>query len=526
MNSFKNFLSQEKYFLVGYLLFSMPVFFFTRCYIDSADLIQYLTLAKQYTQLPLRDCANEFWSPLLSWIIIPFNFLTGDYLLAFKAIQFLISSSLYALLLFSIKGFNLSFTEKLMFSVSSGIMTIGYGIFNGSPDLLYLFVLFLIIRILNKTNMSFASATLIGLMGAMLYFSKSFGLVFFPVFLMVYYYVSGRFITSAWRYYLVAFLVFIALSSVWIIILSNKYQKLTYSGASQYNFSIMNPSYNPNIFGEVKHPIDAVHYALPPNNIAVSAWQEPNNFGILHWSPFNNLYHYFKVILRNLLSLLYYYSYYWVLFFASLLTVFLFSINKRKGSLVYLIKNIFHDYTKGSFDFVKILLISALITSFLYALVLTQKRYLWINEICILFFILSLNLHSDRKYLKVFLGLFTVVCAYSFGKEYYPVLNYKTNIEWRNDPIVLFLKSDKSDSAIISEAVEGADGYTINSALCFFSGHQNLGVQNAESMQKLKFKGYFLSSGNHTINSRKFPFIHFVVYSQKLNYSLYSAGLK
>ena len=512
--------AKEKYLLAGYCFMAALLFFLTRNFVDSADLIQYFSLADQYRQLPLYEAANDFWSPFLSWLLIPFKYITGDYLSAFKTLQLLLCLKGFLLTLLIVEKFKLNFSEKVFFSVSSGIMFLGYGIFNGSPDLLYLDLLLFIIWIFNTEQTNTINATVLGISGGILYLSKSFGLVFFPVFLFAHFALLRKTNNTPFRFYLISFAAFIIIAAGWIFIISKKNHSFTYSGASVYNFTIMNPAINPDLFGEVKHPIDRAHFAPVPNRFAVSAWQEPNHFDLPKWSPCENIGYYLKVVFKNVLSLIYYYFSFFMLLFAAVF-LWLLSARKKIRTEKKSLWSVFLELIAAINPGQAILLLAAAITTCLYVLVLTQKRYLWINEIGLLsvFFFVVRLLSAGKA--RIMFSLLCILVLVSFAKEFSTTYYSKLNNKWIKDPVFESLLDDRLYDRTISDIELGSQGYTVNSVLSFKSDKKNYGMLPLDSLQNSNYKGYFLSGGNHTINTSQFPFLKFIVYSSDLNCSLY-----
>jgi hypothetical protein len=520
MNPIVDFFKANKFYISFFMFGSGLAFFLTRNYVDSADLIQYLSLAEQYQKLSWLDIANDFWSPLISWLIIPLNYITGDFLASFKILQWLLVNSGYWLIIFLFKNFSFSKKEKISIHFSIFMLLLSYGVSNGSPDLLYLNILLMIIVLLKSKHQTSIKAIAIGILGGLLYLSKSFGLVFFIIFLLADFIFSKEKNLISFKRIFITVIFFFIFSCAWIIILTKKNHRFTYSGAAEYNFAIMNPNVNPSVFGEIKHPIDSIHFKAPPNKFSNSAWQEPNKFLLAEWSPAMNLKHYSKVIFKNLISLVYYYFNFFVLLvviFILLAVQIIGTNNTKEKNKIKAIKNAFSTVLFNEPIFV----IAAIITSSLYILVLTQKRYLWINEICLLFLILCAIQNIKNRMKSILLPLLCFLILFSVTPDLINTLNSKLNTNWKNDSVVCAMKKDRYSDKIISDVGLGTDGYTLGCAIAFESKIQNFGVQKTSELKHLNYTGYFISEGNNTIKRNQFPLLEFMVYSVDLNCSLY-----
>ena len=520
MNTVVTFFRENKINILFYFFASGFIFYLTRNYVDSADLIQYLSLAEQYQKLSLFEVANDFWSPLLSWLIIPLNYFIKNNLFAFKALQWILVNIGYLMLVYQCKKFTFSNAEKILIHFSIGVLFLSYGVCNGSPDLLYLDILVFILLLVQIKEQSWLTVALIGTGGGFLYLTKSFGIVFFALFILAdFVFLKEKTWLNFKRFFVILFF-FGLVSCTWILFLSKKNQEFTYSGAAVYNFSIMNPKINPNVFGEIKHPIDTLHFKSPPNHISTSAWQEPNKFGLPHWSPKNYIKHYLKVIFKNIISLAYYY-FNSILFLSVSILLMLSTYRKRNNSTTISSPQILKKVVNQLFFSESHLMIAVKITTFLYLLILTQKRYLWINEVYLLTLILGTLEHLNTRIKQVFLLALFLMTLFSSTHELSPVFTSKLNTNWKTDPIVSALKKDNYSKKIVSDIQLGPEGYTVSCAISFESDIQNFGVCDPSQLQKLDFKGYFISEGNSAINPAVHPFLTFMCYSPELNCSLY-----
>jgi len=145
-----------------------------------------------------------------------------------------------------------------------------------------------------------------GILGALLYYAKPYGL---PVFLLLY---VGFNIVSVWhngKYantgttngVFVGLLVFGVLVSPWVYLLSSKYNEFTVSTGGKYNFAVSGPTY------DGKHVPRIEKLYEPVNATATSYWEDPTFLDVKSWNPFGsfeNFSHLLSNIYKNVFELI------------------------------------------------------------------------------------------------------------------------------------------------------------------------------------------------------------------------------
>lgn len=511
MKQLADFFRKEKWYLLPYFLLLVPAFLFFRHHVDSPDIFQYFCNAEKYRLYTTRQAANDFWSPLLSWVLIPLYKISGDYLLAFKLLQAVLIFFIYVRVLALLSDFVSQTPLKVIFSFTALVLLFQYGFFYASPDLLYLAILVGIHYKLAKNKFSWKQAIFLGVLGAMLYFAKGFGFVFFVCLLVAIACLRKRFHYVRLTHLLLSLCVFTLVSAPWMALISGKKGELMISSASRYNFNIMNPEVNKDILGEIQHPISEAHIQQPPDKIAVSAWNNPNDFELPQWKPTQNFAHYLKIVARNVFSLFFYYIKWNSGLILFILLAFVL-IKEKKFSL-----------PMGNDLF--LLLVLCVISTTFYCAILTQKRYLWVNELFI-FIALAMAAGSVWKKQKL-LAVLTASAVLLFAvKDFCMSYRNGTCIDVARADAKSFLQARKP-LALVSDAEMKEKGYLFTTALAFYSGNQHLGMVepaywNSKSIEQLNERAlYYLSEGNRTISEAEFPFCRFVFYSEDLNSSLY-----
>jgi hypothetical protein len=220
-----NFLKQNR--LIISLLLFLVLFAATwpfYKYIFDVDGIGYASVAHHYINGDWQKAINGFWYPLHSWLVIPFIKMGFNDGAAFKISNLFISlASLAALHKLLIKT-ELNDYHKISIQLTAVIMLLHYSYTQLAGDILFMFVLLLLIN-LHQTSDFYTSITkniAAGLLGVCLYLSKSYG---FPFFLV--YYICGYIFFNnkkmPVKYIFTGLAVFFLLSFLWMIALHWKY---------------------------------------------------------------------------------------------------------------------------------------------------------------------------------------------------------------------------------------------------------------------------------------------------------------
>lgn len=200
-----------------------------------------------------------------------------------------------------------------------------------------------------------------------MYFTKSYGLVFFIVFqslVFIIFYINKK--ESRKRiilHYAISIILFLVIISPWIYLLSNKYGYFTFSTSGKINLLIVNPKLN------FHHPPIENGLIAPSDKYSVSAWDDPNINLYPEWSPFKSL-NDFKFFTFNFLKNI-------AKLFAMM---FLFS---PIGiiTVIFIRKGLFQNQKK------LLLLLAILIYGLGYCVIYVENRYIWVS--LVLFALLS-----------------------------------------------------------------------------------------------------------------------------------------
>ncbi|MGB9978572.1 hypothetical protein [Methanobacterium sp.] len=359
------------YFIIGVYLLQYYQ------YSINADCISYITIAQEYLNGHFADAVNGYWSPLFSWLLIPFlpfssspqfNVYLTKVLSLFTGILTIVGVKLL------ISRFEIDRTTKTVILFSLIPITL-YFLFNViSPDILLITILLYYLYIIfdpDYPNKKY-NGVLCGILGALAYLSKSYALplflAHFLLFNLFYYFKSTdkKKQRKIFKNLILGLTIFFIISGAWIALISDKYGKPTFGTAGDYNHELVGPQSNG----------DFVYYhglIKPPNEFAVSSWEDPSYFKMKPWGAlesWDNFKYQIMLILRNTLKIINIFEvaslFSIIIFITSIILVLKFKLDKAsKNKLIYLVSTIL-IYLGG------------------YSLVLVEPRYLWLINILLL----------------------------------------------------------------------------------------------------------------------------------------------
>lgn len=376
---------------------------------EGIDGVMYLTIAERYHFGKFYEAINGVWSPLVCWLLAPFLFIKTKQFLLFGCLNILAGLFTFIACIQLIKKIQLTRLLEGIF-IFSCIPLIIYFSMEQTPDLLYLAILFFYLNILTGKNyfQNKWSGHSAGALGALLYFSQSFG---FPFFLTHFSVIHGFYFfgkkqdgKTIIKKFLTGITIFFIIASCWIGALYYKYNFLTICTVKDYNFSLMNPMdvKREEIEQNLNHQLVYNGLTAPPYQYAINGWEEVTivNNKPLPWNKFesvNNFVHYLFIIKKNVKSIFY--------------------DDLTRDTCVFLLLSflfVFYKKIKMKSDDMTLLIIwllTAGIHTFGYTLVLVVPRFLWmVIIIFILSFAINLKyLHNDKEFKKL-----TVVVAVFF----------------------------------------------------------------------------------------------------------------
>jgi hypothetical protein len=203
------------YLYIGLFFLLFPVY----QYVLDIDAISYIHVAQRLANGEFYYALNGYWSPLISWILVPFIKAGYDPVMAAKYINGLLGLlTLYSCYSLTDK-FNIHDTLKKMIPFVLAILFISYTFYELCADLLQLFIITLYLNLVFSKHFIRDNYKIVfaGLLGAVGYYAKAYNFPFFLVQFIVVVYVllkkeqTGNFRTLLFKKIAIAFISFFLL---------------------------------------------------------------------------------------------------------------------------------------------------------------------------------------------------------------------------------------------------------------------------------------------------------------------------
>ncbi|MFN8253170.1 MAG: hypothetical protein U0V75_14975 [Ferruginibacter sp.] len=248
-------------FIAGYFFFAIK---FNEYYTPDATL--YISIAEHIIHGEFHDAVNAYWSPLISWLLVPFILVLKDGIIAFKVINFLLGFFIITRVSKILDHYGIHALTRNAILISCCLLAGLYSVIYLTADVLLAALLFQYYYLLLKDKL-FGNPFLYGITGTAIYLCKAYGLYFFLAHSIVYFFISGSG-SKKLPGLLKGLAVFFILCSSWIGILSVKYGHFTISTAGRYNQSIITE------YHATLHPADTMRLMPPFPGEKYSAWEE------------------------------------------------------------------------------------------------------------------------------------------------------------------------------------------------------------------------------------------------------------
>ena len=261
----------------------------------TADSTLYINIAEKYMRGEYGNAINGYWSPLVSWMLIPLLYFGSSHVFAINALHLIVGGlSLTGVLLLS---YRFEITEKIRGAILISMLPILL-LFSIVEIFDYLILCILVfyfgIIFNNQYHEKLYNGILCGVLGALAYLTKSYAFYFFIVHFLVLN--TAHFIRSAEKEErikvvknaVVGMLLFALISGAWVTQISDKYGHLTFSNHKKTALGLLGPGTRGEGF-EFGWPIFYKGFYAPPNETAVSVWEDPSYIEITPWSPWSSL---------------------------------------------------------------------------------------------------------------------------------------------------------------------------------------------------------------------------------------------
>jgi hypothetical protein len=256
------------------------------------DAISYFSLAEKYAHLDIRHAINGYWGPLLSWLLAPAVWLGLSLIVAAKIIGIICADIIFiAVYSFLIKRSVPKYLGVLAALALAPVLVL-YDMGAVTPDILMatcaVLFTFSLTRLLDKTSL--LNSLLVGITGALMYFSKGFGFYLFwaiTLIVLLWDLWQTRSARSIFKKYAPAIGVFLVLTLPFIAAISAKYGQLTINNAGDFDHHLFSPASR-----GTQYPMLLTGPLAPPNPTAYSSWEDPTNITPLirggDWSPLDS----------------------------------------------------------------------------------------------------------------------------------------------------------------------------------------------------------------------------------------------
>lgn len=244
-------------------LFAMAKF---RHYFVS-DAIAQLAITEHIHHGEWAFVANGYWSPLASWLLLPFTWLPVEGMDAFRLMNLALAGVSLHLSVKILKQLIAATTLAYLAACAVAVILPFWALYYLTADMLFLTVLLWYLW-LHVSGKFYERPLLAGLSGVLMYFAKAYGLYFFIAHSLLMLLFTER---SKRRKNLLslgkAFLLFLPVCALWIAIISNRYGHFTISEAATYNSAIA--ANRPLV-----HPCDTMGLIAPLPGYRYSAWED------------------------------------------------------------------------------------------------------------------------------------------------------------------------------------------------------------------------------------------------------------
>jgi hypothetical protein len=273
----------------------------------NVDGVQYMSLAKKYLNGNFPEAINGLWSPLLPWMMVPFLLIKINPIVSFKIITVLSGVFVLFEMNLILSSLNISKKIKILVLLSSVFMLLYYALVATTPDLLQLSIILAYFLIVFDSDyikrISVKRSIFIGVLGAFAYFAKAYNFYFFLIHFFIfnlYIFINGEEkeirgkILKSFGLSLITFLV---IASPWVALLSNKYGFATISNAGRINHAWV---------GKEREINQVESLNVPPNQTAMSLWEDPSFLKLKQWNPLwplENFEYQMKIVGQNILKM-------------------------------------------------------------------------------------------------------------------------------------------------------------------------------------------------------------------------------
>lgn len=392
------------------------------------DYEAYLNIARKYSEGNFKDALNAYWSPLISWILVPFFCIGANPHLSFKVINILLGAGILLLLFRFSEKFKISTITQIIFYPTVAVFLIYFAIETTTPDFLMVFCWLLYLYYFISEN---KNPYLLGILAALAFFCKNYFLPFyFAHFILIIIY--QLFIDKTnWKANFLFFtktsIVLIFILGIWASFLSLKYEKFTLNSSSRYNSWYISPDgYKPHFAYETS-------LVAPFDSNAIFAWEDPTYYPVIARNPFmskEEFNYQIGVWKYNWEILKYMFRYFSYFSFGILIFALLAFWKFKKDNNYFAINSAIWIYIMG------------------YFLIFIEERYIWPAYFLLLFLVFAITDYLLKTYLNnknILQITILVIISLAFLKSPYMLYSYTKNYVERNKYLFTFCEKIASE---------------------------------------------------------------------------------
>jgi len=234
-------------FLFASFIFSSVIFFYYYKYQISPDTVEYIQIALKYSSGNFNEVINGYRSPLFSILLVPFIKVGMEPLFSTKILNIILGFILLIILQKTAKLLKIDSNISIIISFFS-IPMLMFCIFSYmTPDLLSAIFIILAFNLIidNELNYKKKKGILFGAVIGFGYLAKAFNLPFLIAILtlttLVELFIKKEKIKDIMTIYIISIGVALAISAPWVILVSLKYHKLTFSEVGILSYFLIGP---------------------------------------------------------------------------------------------------------------------------------------------------------------------------------------------------------------------------------------------------------------------------------------------
>ncbi len=272
------------------------------------DTLAYINIAELYAKDNLKDAVNACWSPMYTWILALCKIARLPLLESCYVLNFVAAAFCFHLLMKIARRYLKNELWYAVFCFYTLFLLMYFAMSTLTPDLLAAAFSLWFVRLITKQHF-FNSKTrplLAGVAAAGMYFAKSYNFVFVHLYLMAFllipWFTSHKVLFKRkFKQLGKVYLIFLAMSLLWITIISGKEDKITFSSTGRFTHNLVSPDYKGYypIYNKIHPPPfkDAYFFMIDPtktlNEYDWSPFESKRNFNYqlsLIWSSVKDFY--------------------------------------------------------------------------------------------------------------------------------------------------------------------------------------------------------------------------------------------